>query len=146
MNAREVAQAARRSIEIAQERLRLGDALLVFAEGSRSRTAAMVPFLAGVSRYLDPPDVWVLPVGIAGSEALFPITEDALTPVHVATRVGPPICASVLLERAHGDRQLAMDAIGFAVAAQLPPSYRGAYQDQTPALDEAHRLWRELSA
>lgn len=44
MNAREVAWAARRSIDIAHERLRLGEALLVFAEGTRKpyeRTAAV---------------------------------------------------------------------------------------------------------
>lgn len=144
MNAREVAVAARRSIEIALERLQLGDALLVFAEGSRSRSATLVRFLAGVSRYLDQPDVWVLPVGIAGSEALFPIAEDALKPVHVATRVGRPIRAGSLRERAHDDRQLAMDAIGLAVAALLPEPYRGVYGDDAPELDAARRLLEEV--
>ncbi|MBA3271297.1 MAG: 1-acyl-sn-glycerol-3-phosphate acyltransferase, partial [Acidobacteria bacterium] len=38
MNPREVARAARKSIDIAHERLRMGDALLVFAEGTRSRS------------------------------------------------------------------------------------------------------------
>jgi 1-acyl-sn-glycerol-3-phosphate acyltransferase len=144
MNAREVAVAARRSIEIALERLQLGDAVLVFAEGSRSRSAALVPVLAGVSRYLDQPEVWVLPVGIAGSEALFPIAEDALKPVRVAMRVGPPIRASDLCERARGDRQLVMDAVGVAVAALLPERYRGVYGDETRGLDEARQVWSDV--
>ena len=41
MNAREVARAARLSIDIAHERLGVGDALLVFGEGTRSRSSGM---------------------------------------------------------------------------------------------------------
>ena len=93
MDPREVARAARRSIEIAHERLRLGDALLVFGEGTRSRTRGMQPMLAGVTRYLEVPGTTVLPVGIVGTEALFPIGEDALHPVRVEVRVGHPIDA-----------------------------------------------------
>ena len=73
MNPRDVARAARRAIEIAQERLSLGEALLIFAEGSRSRTAQMQQFLPGTARYLELPGTWVLPIGIAGTEKLFPI-------------------------------------------------------------------------
>ena len=47
MNPREVARAARRSIEIANDRLRRGETLLVFAEGARSRTRGMQQMLAG---------------------------------------------------------------------------------------------------
>ena len=143
MNARDVALAARRSIQIARERLRLGEALLVFAEGTRSRSGEMQPLLAGVARYLDEPGSWVLPVGIAGSEALFPIGADALTPVRVVTRVGRPIRASVLRERARGKRRLIVDGIGVAIAALLPPDYRGAYADEVPHLDHARRVLRE---
>ena len=79
MNSRDVARAARRSIEIAYERLRLGEALLVFAEGTRSRTNGMQQILAGVTRYLEGPGTWVLPVGIVGSEELFPIGDERST-------------------------------------------------------------------
>src|SRR6185503_7636379 len=43
MNAREVARGARLAIQVAQERLGLGEALLVFAEGTRSRSGGMQP-------------------------------------------------------------------------------------------------------
>ena len=128
MDPREVARAARRSIEIAHERLRHGDVLLVFAEGTRSRTRGMQPMLAGVTRYLEVPDTTVLPVGIVGTEALFPIDDDALHPVRVEVRVGQPIPAQEIRERCNGDRQGMMDDIGRAVAALLPPEYRGAYE------------------
>ena len=128
MNARHVALAARRVIEIAHERLRLGEALLVFAEGTRSRSGEMQRLLPGVARYLDSPGTLILPVGIAGSEALFPIDEDSLNPVRLQVRIGEPIQAAALRERSGGSRQRVMDAIGFAIAANLPAQYRGAYR------------------
>jgi len=142
MNAREVARAARRSINIAHERLQHGEALLVFAEGTRSRTSELQPLLAGVTRYLDGPEVWILPAGIVGTEALFPIGEDGLHPVTAVVRVGRPIDARLLRERADGDRRLMMDAVGLAIAEVLPPDYRGAYADDVAGLDDARRLLR----
>ena len=128
MDPREIARAARRSIETAHERLRHGDVLLVFGEGTRSRTRGMQPMLAGVTRYLDVPDTTVLPVGIVGTEALFPIDDDALHPVRVEVRVGQPIPAQEIRERCGGDRQGMMDDIGRSIAGLLPPEYRGAYE------------------
>lgn len=128
MDPREVARAARRSIEIAHERLRLGDALLVFGEGTRSRTRGMQQMLAGVTRYLEVPGTMVLPVGIVGTEALFPIDDDALHPVRVEVRVGRPIAAQEIRDRCAGERQEMMDEIGRAIAALLPQEYRGAYE------------------
>ena len=126
MNPREVARAARRSIEAAHERIGLGDALLVFAEGTRSRSNGMQQLLTGVTRYLELPDTWILPVGLVGSEALFPIGDETVHSVRVVGRVGAPIKASELEERSGGDRRVMMDAVGAAIAQLLPPEYRGA--------------------
>jgi len=127
MNPREVARAARQSIDIAHERLFKGDALLVFVEGTRSRTRGMQQTLTAVTRYFDFPDVWVLPAGITGTEAMFPIGEDGLHPVRATTTIGPPIEARELHELAKGDRRAMMDAVGVKIASLLPPEYRGAY-------------------
>jgi 1-acyl-sn-glycerol-3-phosphate acyltransferase len=129
MTPREVALAARRSIEVAHERLRLGEALLVFAEGTRSRTGQVQRLLPGAARYLELPDTWVLPMGIVGTERLFPMSEDSINPVRIILTIGRPRPARLLDERAKGDRQLVMDEIGRAIAALLPPEYRGAYGD-----------------
>ncbi len=144
MSSREMASAARRSIDAAHERLRRGDALLVFAEGTRSRTKRMQRVLAGAARYLDGPDTRVLPVGIVGTEEMFPIDSDALHKVRVDVHVGRPFAAARLRELAGGDRQVAMDAIGLAIAELLPPSYRGAYADDDPDLAAARRVLGEL--
>jgi 1-acyl-sn-glycerol-3-phosphate acyltransferase len=127
MNAREVARAARQSIDVAHERLFRGDALLVFVEGTRSRTRGMQQTLTAVTRYFDFPDVWVLPAGITGTEEMFPIGEDGLHPVQAIATIGPPVEARELHEQAKGDRRLMMDAVGSKIAALLPPEYRGAY-------------------
>jgi len=129
MTPREVALAARRSIAVAHERLRLGEALLVFPEGTRSRTGRMQRLLSGAARYLEVPDTWVLPIGLWGTERLFPMSEDALNPVRITLAIGGPVPARLLDERAQGDRQLVMDDIGRAIAVLLPPEYRGAYGD-----------------
>jgi len=139
MNPRDLARAALRTIGIAHDRLRHGDALLVFAEGTRSRTSALQPVLAGVTRYLDVPDVQVLPVGIAGTDAMFPIGEERIHRVPISVGIGRPLEAQALRERSGGDRRLMMDAVGLAIASVLPPSYRGAYADAS-VFGEAARL------
>jgi hypothetical protein len=127
MNPREVARAARRSIDIAHDRLRMGDALLLFAEGTRSRTGGMQQMLTAATRYLDVPGVCVLPVGITGTEALFPIGDDTVHPVTVTVRVGAPLTTEMLHREAAGDRGEMMNIVGRAIAAQLPSAYRGVY-------------------
>lgn len=127
MNPRDVARAARRAIEIAQDRLALGDALLIFAEGSRSRTAQMQQFLPGTARYLELPETWVLPIGIVGTEKLFPIDAAGVHPVPITVNIGRPMPASDLRERFRRDRRTMMDCVGRAVADLLPPDYRGVY-------------------
>jgi 1-acyl-sn-glycerol-3-phosphate acyltransferase len=127
MSTRDVARAARRSIDVACERLRLGDALLLFGEGTRSRTHEMQPMLIGVARYLEDDATRVLPIGIVGTETLFPIDDEVLHPSRIIARVGPPMTAGALRSRADGDRRVMLDAIGRAIATLLPPEYRGVY-------------------
>lgn len=144
MNPREVARAARRSIEVAHERLRAGDALLVFAEGTRSRTYGLQPMLAGATRYLDGSDTYVLPVGITGTEALFPVGGDTLHSVQTVARFGPAMKVSALRAHAGDDRRIMMDTIGLAIAELLPPEFRGAYGDEATDIGDARRARREL--
>lgn len=127
LNARDVARAARQSIEAALERLDSGDALILFGEGTRSRSAAMQPMLPAVARYLERPGTWLLPIALTGTEAMFPIGEAALRPARVGVRIGVPARAASLFEREQGDRRRVVDAIGGMIAELLPVSYRGVY-------------------
>jgi 1-acyl-sn-glycerol-3-phosphate acyltransferase len=127
MNAREVARAARRTIEAARARLQSGDALVIFGEGTRSRTRGMQPLLIGVTRYLDEPETCILPMSITGTEDLFPIDDETLHPVRIVVRVGRPFQPEALRTAADGDRRLMVDAIGLAIAELLPTEYQGVY-------------------
>src|SRR5262245_31744969 len=120
MSVRDIARAARQSIDIAHARLRRGDAVMVFAEGTRSRSNGMQRMLPGVTRYIEQEDAWVLPVGITGTEAMFPIGVDTLYSVRIIARIGRPMRAADLTEQTGGDRRLIMDAIGLAIAETLP--------------------------
>jgi 1-acyl-sn-glycerol-3-phosphate acyltransferase len=127
LGARDVARAARQAIDAARERLAAGDALLLFAEGTRSRSAAMQPMLAGAARYLDLADGWVAPVGLEGPEALFPVEDAVLHPARVTMRIGQPWRARDLVRHADEDRRTVMDAVGLAIAELVSVPYRGAY-------------------
>ena len=144
MSPRDVARAARQSIEIAQERLRQGEALLVFGEGTRSRDRGLRRMLAGATRYLEVPGTWVLPMGIAGTETLFPVGAEKLQPTETVVRAGRPVPAATLMERAGQDRQLAMDVVGLILASLVPAEYRGEYGDDAAGFDHARRLVRTL--
>jgi 1-acyl-sn-glycerol-3-phosphate acyltransferase len=143
MTTREVARAARRTIDVARERVRAGDALVIFAEGTRSRTRGMQELLVGVTRYLDDPGTWVLPVGITGTDGLFPIGDEALHPVRIVVHAGAPFDAATLRTCADGDRRLMVDAIGLAIAQVLPPEYRGRHDERNPDLDRARQVLGE---
>ncbi len=126
--AREIARASRQVIALAQERLHAGDALLVFAEGTRSRSGGMQRLLPAVARYLEAPGAWVVPVGLTGAERLLPVAGGRIDPASVRVQIGTPMPAQSLLA-ASDDRRVVMDAIGLAIAEQLPPGYRGVYRD-----------------
>ena len=112
----------------------------MFGEGTRSRQATLQRMLAAGARYLETCDAWVLPVGITGTEELFPIGEPGLQPVRANVTVGRPLRGAALLKASQGNRQLLMDAVGVAVSEVLPASYRGVYAADGPDLCEARRL------
>jgi 1-acyl-sn-glycerol-3-phosphate acyltransferase len=131
LSPREVARAARQAIEAAHERLLAGDVLVIFGEGRRSRSSEMQPMLAGVSRYLDVPGTTILPVGLSGTDSLFPIGDETIRPARIVVQIGRPFGADALVQAAGGDRRLIMDAIGLAIASQLPEGARGVYADSS---------------
>jgi 1-acyl-sn-glycerol-3-phosphate acyltransferase len=129
MAARAVAAAARQTIAAAEARLRHGDALLVFPEGTRSRTTQMQPFLPGVSRYFTMPDLLVLPIGLCGTEHMWAIGEQTLGPARLVMQIGRPMTVEAIRAGSGSDRRRFVDRLGRAVAALLPESYRGVYME-----------------
>jgi 1-acyl-sn-glycerol-3-phosphate acyltransferase len=141
-SAREIARASKLAIDAAHARLRAGDAIVLFGEGSRSRTAAMQRLLPAVSRYLHP-CAWIVPIGLTGTEHLFPVTDVRLHRVPVTARVGQPFRASLLLDAGGRDRSRLVDAIGLSIAALLPEPYRGVYGGE--GFDDARAVLASIS-
>jgi 1-acyl-sn-glycerol-3-phosphate acyltransferase len=146
LHARDVARAARQSIDVALARLAAGDALLLFGEGTRSRAACMQSMLAGVARYLDVPGTWILPAGLTGPESLFPVDAATVHAARVTMRIGRPLSAERLTAHAGGNRRVVMDAIGLAIAELLPAGYRGLYGDPAQLPTAARALDRARQA
>ncbi len=125
MEARDVARAARLTIQIARERLASGEALLVFPEGTRSRSGRLQPFRPAAARYLDGPrTTWVVPIGLTGTDTLFPIGGAAINPARVAMRVGAPVRVASLHEQVGRNRRGVMATVRALVADLLPEHCR----------------------
>jgi len=140
MSVREVARVARATIGHARERLEAGDALLVFVEGTRSRTGGMQRTLAAIARYFDLPELPIVPIAITGSDRFLSVSDSRFHVTKVTVTVGRPGEASHLHDLTGSNKRLAMDAIGIAIARLLPPEQRGEYGDDTPDLDEARSV------
>jgi 1-acyl-sn-glycerol-3-phosphate acyltransferase len=127
MSAREVAAVARKTIALFFQRLDAGDAMLIFAEGTRSRQSSMQPLLPAVARYLDHPGAVLVPVGITGTEQLLGVEDQRLHPTCVRIRIGEPIEVDELVAQTAGKRPAMVERVGRAIAATLPAAYRGVY-------------------
>lgn len=127
MSPRAVAIAARRAIQTAQARLAAGDVLMLFGEGTRSRTATMQPLLPAATRYLDAADLWIVAVGLVGPENLFPVDGATVRPAKITATIGTPVRARDLQDAVGGNRHDMADTLGTAIAELLPPAYRGVY-------------------
>jgi 1-acyl-sn-glycerol-3-phosphate acyltransferase len=127
MSARDVAMAARQTLATAKSRLSLGDALLIFPEGTRSRSGGMHSFLQGVSRYFEDEQQLIIPVGLTGTEHMFAIGEKTLGSAKIAMMIGRPFTVASIKAATGSDRREFVDAIGREVAALLPDRYRGIY-------------------
>ena len=140
MSAREVARLSRHALTTAHERCLGGDHLLIFPEGSRSRSGALQRCLPAVARYLEVEGSVLVPWGHVGTEHLVPLGEDHIYPCTVHVRIGPPVPCALLLDACEGKRSLVMDVVGFLIAAQLPTGYRGFYDEGSDELARAREI------
>lgn len=146
MPRREVARLAVHTLESVDQRHRAGDHVLIFIEGTRSRSGAMQRVLPATARYFEGEGATIIPIGLWGTERLFPLDSEKVRPAQVSARAGPPIPAAELFAHADGRRPVIADALGFLIADLLPPAYQGTYGEVTPALESARAAAASLSS
>lgn len=108
-------------------RLREGKQVLIFPEARISRTGALEEARDGVGYLALQAQVPVVPIALTGSERLLAAWGQRQRPA-VTLTIGPPL----LVEPEPGQprrvqRQVATTQIMGAIAALLPPAYRGVY-------------------
>ena len=83
--------AARRSIDLAGERIRGGDSVLLFPEGTRTRDGTLGPFKKGGFHLAVKAGVPIVPVALKGTRALMPRGSLLLRSGTIKAIIGEPV-------------------------------------------------------
>ena len=102
-----------------------GRVVLIYPEGTRSRTGGLGPFLRGVGRWLTMDGVLLVPFGLTGTNTIYTLEDDRLRPTEVRGAFGPALDPGALVADGAG-RDDVVSAARDAVRALLPPAMRGA--------------------
>jgi len=84
-------EAAMRSIEAGAASIRSGNSFLIFPEGTRSKTAELLPFKKGGFIMAIKAQAPILPVAVQGGDAAMQKGSKIVRPVTVSIRIGEPI-------------------------------------------------------
>ena len=119
----------RTSQRIALDTLAAGEPIAVFPEGTRSRDGRLRDGKAGATLLAMRSGVPLLPVGIAGSQRLFPGRTRVPHRSHMTVRIGAPFTLEHQPDGRLDREALAggTDRIMREIAALLPPGQRGAW-------------------
>ncbi len=103
--ARDIARAALRALEDAQRLMAQGRLVLIYPEGTRSRTGELGPFLKATARRMTLPRLLVVPLAPRGSDGCNTLEDDRLRPAEIHAHFGPAVAeaqASGLQVPVHG--------------------------------------------
>ncbi len=108
-----------------------GRVLGTFPEGTRSHTGALMRAKAGVTLLAIRTGAPVLPVGVWGTERMWPRGSTFPHPgAHVHVRIGQPFHLERLtVDGTREDLEAVTDRLMTRIAILLPPAYRGVYAE-----------------
>lgn len=111
--------------------------ILIFPEGTRSRTAGLIEPKKGVILIQKLSKATVIPLGITGTEKLLPINDkdmglESFQSAKVNINIGKPIEIPKKLkeENKHEYEDRVMDYFMYKIAELIPEGYRGIYADK----------------
>jgi len=113
----------RQALRAAEEQLKRGNVVVLFPEGTRSKTGTMAKAHAGLGMIALRSGVPVVPVAIWGSEKVLKEFGPRVTVCYGEPLVFKPKGAKMTRE----DIDNATEEVMRAIAAMLPPQYRGVY-------------------
>lgn len=126
-------EADRQSLRAADEQLKRGNVVGIFAEGTRSKTRTMAKGHAGLGMIALRSGVPVIPVAVWGTENVFKKFGASVNIVYGEPMILKPKGAKITRE----DINDATETIMRRVAAMLPPQYRGVYADVEQEADQS---------
>lgn len=119
--------------------LKSGGNILIFPEGTRSRTKSMLEGKKGVVLFQKLTKAPIIPIGLTGTEDFLPINdkdmgEEKFQNANVTMTIGKPIYYEDLPqiqpgEDRHTHEKVQTDFIMKKIAELIPESYRGVYKD-----------------
>ncbi len=123
---REAARIVRGSLEQARVLMQSGFALVIYPEGTRSRSGRLGSFQEAAARYARVPGASIVPIAITGTDEAFPIHQHQLRPYAVTITAGEWIPVDTL------GPVPALEAAWRALVAMVPEAYQP--ERGTPAL------------
>ena len=118
---RQNAVAARRSIEEAARRIKSGQSVVIYPEGTRTRDGRLMPFKKGGFHLAIDSGADIVPMAIEGTRALMPRGAMLIRPGEVRLQIGEPIPTAGL---GPGDRERLVKQVRDRIAEMLcePPA------------------------
>jgi 1-acyl-sn-glycerol-3-phosphate acyltransferase len=113
---RQNALAARRSMEEAARRIRAGQSVIIYPEGTRTRDGRLLPFKKGGFHLAIDSGADIVPVAIRGSRAVMPRGAALIRAGRVSVEIGAPIPTAGLTS---ADREALIAEVRGRVAEML---------------------------
>jgi 1-acyl-sn-glycerol-3-phosphate acyltransferase len=113
-----------------------GNSILIFPEGTRSRTAKMIEGKKGILLFAKLTNAPIVPIGIWGTEKFMPIKKDMSKEVFCDADINISIGEVFKLpkksdDESKGDWEVnCLNHIMMRIAELLPKEYRGVYEDK----------------